>query len=54
MVPLDSCARLNQAAVVLAGSRQKEAARKFLDFVFSPGAASLLKSYELSLPAEAH
>ncbi|HWZ82258.1 MAG TPA: molybdate ABC transporter substrate-binding protein [Terriglobales bacterium] len=50
MVPLDSYPTLNQAAVVLSKSKQQDAARKFLDFVRSPEAATLLKSYGFSLP----
>jgi molybdate transport system substrate-binding protein len=50
IVPLDSYPTLNQAAVVLSKSKQQEAARKFLDFVRSPEATTLLKSYGFSLP----
>ena len=52
MVPLDTYPSLNQAAVVLTRSKQQDAARKFLDFVRSPEAKSLLASYGFSLPAE--
>jgi molybdate transport system substrate-binding protein len=51
-VPLDSYPTLNQAVVLLSHSRQKEAARKFLDFVRSPTITSLLQSYGFSLPVE--
>ena len=51
-VPLDAYPTLNQAAVVLSRSKQQDAARKFLDFLRSPEAASLLTSYGFSLPAE--
>lgn len=53
-VPLDSYPRLNQAAVVLSQSKSQAAARKFLEFVRSPEAASLLQAYGFSLPAEKH
>ena len=53
-VPLDAYPTLNQAAVVLARSNQQDAARKFLEFVRSPEATSLLTSYGFSLPAENH
>ncbi len=53
-VPLDAYPTLNQAAVVLSRSRQGDAARRFLDFLRSPGATSLLNSYGFSLPAEKH
>ena len=53
-VPLDAYPTLNQAAVVLSNSKQKEAARKFLAFVRSPEVTSLLQSYGFSLPAETH
>jgi len=53
-VPLDAYPTLNQAAVVLSHSKQQEAARKFLDFMRSPEAASLLADYGFSLPVEKH
>jgi molybdate transport system substrate-binding protein len=51
-VPLDAYPTLNQAAVVLSRSKKQDAARKFLEFVHSPEATSLLTSYGFSLPAE--
>ena len=54
IVPLDSYPTLNQAAVVLSRSKQKDAARKFLEFVQGPEATSLLKDYGFSLPPETH
>jgi molybdate transport system substrate-binding protein len=51
-VPLDAYPTLNQAAVVLAKSKQPEAARKFLDFLRTPEATSALNSYGFSLPVE--
>ncbi len=51
-VPLDAYPTLNQAAIVLSNSKQKETARKFLEFMRSPEVASLLQSYGFSLPAE--
>jgi molybdate transport system substrate-binding protein len=54
IVPLDAYPTLNQAAVVLSKSRQQDAARKFLEFLHTPEAASLLKSYGFSLPSETH
>ncbi len=53
-VPLDAYPTLNQAALVLSRSKQEDAARKFLDFLRSPDATSLLTSYGFSLPAEKH
>src|SRR5271156_5798 len=53
-VPLDAYPTLNQAAVVLTRSKQPDAARKFLDFLRSPEATSLLTTYGFSLPAESH
>src|SRR4030088_3171660 len=50
-VPLDAYPTLNQAAVVLARSKQQDAARKFLEFWRSPEATSLLTTYGFSLPA---
>ena len=49
-VPLDAYPTLNQAAVVLSKSKQQDAARRFLEFVRSPEATSLLTSYGFSLP----
>jgi molybdate transport system substrate-binding protein len=51
-VPLDAYPTLNQAAIVLSKSRQQDAASRFLDFLRSPEATSLLTSYGFSLPAE--
>jgi molybdate transport system substrate-binding protein len=51
-VPLDAYPTLNQAAVVLSRSKQQDAARRFLEFLRSPEATSLLTSYGFSLPAE--
>src|SRR5450631_629128 len=53
-VPLDAYPTLNQAAVVLSRSKQQDAARRFLDYLRSPGATSLLTSCGFSLPAEKH
>jgi molybdate transport system substrate-binding protein len=51
-VPLDAYPTLNQAAVVLSKSKQQDAGRKFLDFLRSPEATSLLASYGFSVTAE--
>jgi molybdate transport system substrate-binding protein len=51
-VPLDAYPTLNQAAIVLSRSKQQDAARRFLEFVRSPEATSLLTSYGFSLPAK--
>jgi len=53
-VPLDAYPTLNQAAVVLSKSKQRDAARKFLGFVRGPEGASILKSYGFSLALETH
>ncbi len=53
-VPLDAYPTLNQAAVVLSRSKQQDASRKFLEFLRTPEATSLLTSYGFSLPAEKH
>jgi molybdate transport system substrate-binding protein len=50
IVPLDAYPTLNQAAVVLAKSKEQEASRKFLEFIRTPEAASLLRSFGFSLP----
>jgi molybdate transport system substrate-binding protein len=51
-VPLDAYPTLNQAAVVVSRSNQQEAARKFLEFLRTPEATSLLGSYGFSVPEE--
>jgi molybdate transport system substrate-binding protein len=51
-VPLQTYPTLNQAVVVLTKSKQQDAARKFLDFLRSSEATSLLTSYGFSLPEE--
>jgi molybdate transport system substrate-binding protein len=53
-VPLDAYPTLNQAAVVLARSKQRDAARRFLEFLRSPEPTSLLAGYGFSLPADKH
>ena len=53
-VPLDAYPPLNQAAVVLSRSKQPDAARRFLEFLRSPEATSLLGSYGFSVPVETH
>jgi molybdate transport system substrate-binding protein len=52
VVPLDAYPTLNQAAVVISSSKQKDAAKSFLEFVRSQQITSLLESYGFSLPAE--
>jgi molybdate transport system substrate-binding protein len=44
---------IEQAAVILKSSHQKETARAFLAFVKSPEVADLLKTYGFSVPAKA-
>jgi molybdate transport system substrate-binding protein len=53
-VPLDAYPTLNQAVVVISKSKQRDAARKFVEFLRSPEASSLLTSYGFSVPAEKH
>ncbi len=53
-VPLDAYPPINQAAVVLAKSKRQDAARKFLDFLRTPEATSLLASFGFTLSAETH
>lgn len=51
VVPLGAYPPLNQAAVVLSRSTKKLSARKFLDFLRTPEATSLLSRYGFSLPS---
>jgi molybdate transport system substrate-binding protein len=53
-VPLDAYPPLNQAAVVVSRSKRQDAARRFLEFLRSPEATSLLGSYGFSVPVETH
>jgi len=48
-VPLDAYPTLNQAVVVISKSQQQDASRKFLDFLRTPEATSLLIRYGFSL-----
>jgi molybdate transport system substrate-binding protein len=50
VLPADTYPPLNQAVVILTRSKQKEAARKFLDFLRTPEATSLLRRYGFTLP----
>jgi molybdate transport system substrate-binding protein len=50
-VPLDAYPPLNQAAVVLSKSKQQDAARRFLQFLSSPEARSVLAQYGFTLTA---
>ena len=52
VVPPDAYPTLGQTAVVLSHSQQQEAARKFVDFLHSPEAASVLDRYGFSAAAE--
>ncbi len=52
-VPLDAYPPLNQAVVVLTHSRQRSSARKFVEFLRTPEATSLLSRYGFSLPSGA-
>jgi molybdate transport system substrate-binding protein len=52
VVPLEAYPTLNQAVVVLSKSKQQDAARKFLEFLRSPEANSLLTKYGFSLSTE--
>jgi molybdate transport system substrate-binding protein len=51
IIPLDAYPPLNQAAVVVTRSKQKLSARKFLEFLRTSEATSLLSRYGFSLPS---
>jgi len=51
-VPLDTYPTLKQAAVVLSKSKHRDAARKFLEYLRTPEATSLLAAYGFNLPKE--
>jgi molybdate transport system substrate-binding protein len=50
-LPLDSYPEIQQAAGILASSKQKQAAQAFLDFITSPEGATVLQQYGFALPA---
>ncbi len=50
-VPTDEYPALEQAAVVLKSSRNKEAARQFLEFLKAPEILDLLRAYGFSVPS---
>jgi molybdate transport system substrate-binding protein len=52
-IPDDDYPPIEQAALVLKSSQQKETARAFLAFVKSPEIVNLLKTYGFSVPAKA-
>ena len=47
----DEYPAIEQAAVILKSSKQKEAARQFLDYLKTPAILDLLKSYGFSVPS---
>ncbi|MBZ5719954.1 MAG: molybdate ABC transporter substrate-binding protein [Acidobacteriia bacterium] len=50
-VPADTYPPIEQAAVVLKSSQNKETARKFLDFLKTPSILDLLRTYGFSVPS---
>jgi molybdate transport system substrate-binding protein len=52
-IPPENYPPIEQAAVILKSSQQKETARAFLVFVKSPEIVNLLKTYGFSVPANA-
>ncbi len=50
VIPESSYPPIDQAAVILNSSRNKDAARQFLDFVRQPEIAGLMRSYGFALP----
>lgn len=53
-VPLDYYPPLNQAVVVLSKSQQKAQAGKFLDYIRTPSATTVLRSFGFTVSEEAH
>jgi len=49
-IPTDGYPAIEQAAVVLKSSTQKETARKFLDFIKEPAVVEILQTYGFSVP----
>jgi len=49
-IPESSYPPIDQAAVILKSSRNKDAARQFLDFLRRPEIAALMRSYGFTLP----
>jgi molybdate transport system substrate-binding protein len=52
LVPADAHPPLEQAVIVLKSSRNKEAARAFLDFVKSPAGRAVLEKYGFTIPPQ--
>ncbi len=53
IIPLDAYPTLKQAAIVLSKSKQQAAASKFLDYLRTPEATSILANYGFNLPEKA-
>ena len=49
-IPAGDYPAIEQAAVVLKSSTQKETARRFLNFIKEPGTVELLQTYGFSIP----
>ena len=49
-VPMDAYPTLKQAAIVLTKSKQQAASNKFLDYLRTPEATSVLAEYGFNLP----
>jgi molybdate transport system substrate-binding protein len=50
-IPSDEYPAIEQAAVILKSSKQKDTARQFLDFLKSPAMLELMKTYGFSVPS---
>ena len=49
-VPQADYPRLDQAAVILRSSRNKQVARQFLDFIKTPASLEVMKKYGFAMP----
>jgi molybdate transport system substrate-binding protein len=49
-IPADSYPAIKQAAVILKASRNKDAARRFLDFVSGPQGREVLQRFGFTVP----
>ena len=50
LVPQDDYTPINQAAVLINGSKQADTAKSFIDYMRSPAAVKIIESYGYSIP----
>jgi molybdate transport system substrate-binding protein len=53
-IPADEYPAIEQACVIMKSSKNKETARAFLDFIKTPAAVEVFRSYGFAVPANSH